>query len=686
MTAAAVPNSLPSLTEKDRIAYINRKIIDKMQLVFSIITHWGGEIERNQTFEEFLRKNKNFNDSKFKRIFRNDLKRLNQSSFVGLDIPLMCQILPLLCREFSEPGKAEWKKRIKDQSTMEYQLTQMREMRNAVMHEPENAAVDPNLSTHLEKTVSALFDIAGAKYGKGPDEISQAKDEVKELISSIKNTVLTERENGLLQYMKLIDMEGIPELRDRVKTSKERNFRYMSDAKGFYRFQLAIKDGLNSSISCREILGYCSRENLRVLFIEGQNGTGKSTLIRKLQSDLLLIEGHTKLFEGSEEFKVPLLFNCRTLSCRTVVDLIRNAFPSSAAKIEDKELIDVTFLSMKCIFLVDDLDKINDCSKDLAESVLEFLERNNKSMCIFTARPNSANVWEDKLQKKGLSLGVVQLMEIKSKEEQMDFLKLSCEKGTEISLAYEKTSLNLKLPVLLSLFGHFFLSDSNSVMSWTSPVQIMQRITVRGLRTAQQILFAEKVDDCDGICESVLERIAFLSFCCLLKGKTMLGRSETVYLIEQIREKCAIDDRTREDGQVFKIDPTLVLSCFFPAIDSCSEANDISFFHATHQELLAARYVAQRMLRARSDINAIIANALSEYQSIIEGGSGKTKDGKKEADKKNVEESKFQEMNLGKQKNHLSIREVEKVRRKKTHKPKEVLEEIEVEKFLARLV
>ena len=606
--ASSKPDFLPPLTEEDRTVFINRKLLDILPVILSTVISWGCKKADHESFEFYLKKYKGLTDADIKTKFKKDLTKLMKISVVGLDVTFLCQLLPAVCDGITEMGSPEWKN--KDDTKLECQLSKLAQLRNDVMHAPEGMAMDQNLSTEVETITLKLLDNAGLKYLKGADVIKKAKDKVKDLIEDVRVTVLTDREKESFQYQKLIIKEGIPELRERVKASRASCSSYLQYITNFYCLQLTCEEQVKGKMSeitipCTDIFKFSAEKNVRILLIEGPSGSGKSFLMREIQADLLQ-KGNKRRFTGSDSFQTPFLFACKTLTSKTLLDLVSQTFPISALKLKKTHLVGSALFWMKCIFLIDGLDELNYNSRDLVEQIIVYLQNNKEAMCVFTSRSHSIRIWQEKLQFEGLSFETLKINQLTSKEEQKSFFNEACEKGFEISAAYEKTKLKLHSPLQLGLFSYFFSVDPNSVMSWTSPCQIMQKTVEYSFNVAKQRLLAKKVENCEDICRDVLERICYISFCCLFKNKLILETPEVEYLKEKTRKRCA------------NVQPSSILSCFLPSISSSSIQDDIEFFHKSHQEFLAGSYVGLQMKETHQGIENIISTSLEMYEGAFE--------------------------------------------------------------------
>ena len=364
-------------------------------------------------------------------------------------------------------------------------------------------------------------------------------------------------------------------------------------------------------IPCKDLLKYCFESpSNRIVFIQGQSGAGKSTLLREIQIDILQNIGKPRKFSGSEEFQIPFLFTCRTLSCRTLSKLVSSTFPCAASKLVVDDLIRDAIGQMKCLFLIDGLDEINDDSKALVEGeILVFLKNHVDAICILTSRPHSVKSFKNKLKEEGFCYQTLNIEEINSKEEQKEFLTICSEKGQEISSAYDHSVLSLHSPVHLALYSFSYSSDPDSVKHWSTSGHLMQGIIDYGFHDASKRLHHAGVRDPELICESILKWICFISFSCLLKNKVALDQIDIELLVEKTREEC----------RGYKVSTLDILSCFFPSVGISNfgnSTNEIEFFHKSHQEVLASSHFSNQMIKARKSCDKICLNAINKYNEI----------------------------------------------------------------------
>ena len=609
------PDYLPPLEEEDRFYFINKKIFDALVPTLEKVASWGSNKPIDQSFLDYLKNTIKISTRKINKVInQNDMHKLDQFTFRGLDITFICPLLTLMCDNIAEVGSEDWKTRIKDGTKVECQINKIRQHRNAVTHEPLGKAVDSTLSDELEKIVFQLLENAQMMYNISQADVDRAKKEVEQTIVEIKSKVWTEKEKKSLQYQKLFINEGVQMLRKEIDKFRD-NSLLAQHITGFYNLKLT--NG-RKVIPSSEILKFCEESpNNRILFIEGRSGSGKSTLVKQIRADILQEDGEHRIFEGSSAFQIPLFFSCRNVNCRTMVHLVRLTFCAIAKKLKEKELVEYCIGQMRNLMLIDGLDELTDDSKALIEGgVVPFLKNHVQASCIFTSRPHSVNTFQERLKQEGLIFETLKIEEVKTKEDQMDFLRTASVRGSDVSESYENSELDLRFPVLLGLYSFLHNRDSNSVELLKTSSHLMREAIEYGLRDATKRLDQFSVFDCEFVAENVLQKIAFLSLGGLLMDKLSLERLEIRWLIRECRkEYSGLNVRTID-----------IVSCFLPAIVSgtLGSVSDVAdYFHKSHQETLASIYVCQKMMNTARSVEEIFSEAIRNYKEISGNDEGR---------------------------------------------------------------
>ena len=609
------PDYLPPLEEEDRTYFINKKIFDALVPTLEKVASWGSNKPENQSFLDYLKNTIKISNRKINKfINQNDLHKLDQFTFRGLDITFICPLLTLMCDNIAEVGSEDWKTRIKDETKVECQIDKIRQNRNAVTHEPLGKAVDSTLSDELEKIILQLLENAQMMYNISQGDVDRAKKEMEQTIVELKSKVWTEKEKKSLQYQKLFIKEGVQMLRKDIGKFRD-NSPLSQHITGFYNLKLTNGRKI---IPSSEILK--PREESpknRIIFIEGRSGSGKSTLVKQIHADILQEDGEPRKFEGSSAFQIPLFFSCRNVNCRTMVHLIRHTFCAIAQKLKEKELVEYCIGQIRNLMLIDGLDEITDDSKALVEGgVLPFLKNHQQTSCIFTSRPHSVNTFQERLQQEGLTFETLKIQELKTKDDQMDFLETVSVGGSDVSKSYGNSELDLRFPVLLGLYSFLHNRDSNSVELLKTSSHLMREAIEYGLRDATKRLYQFGVYDCKIVAENILQKITFLSLSCLLLDKLSLEKPEINWLINE----------SRKEYNGVNVSTVDIVSCFLPTIASCtfeSVSDVVDYFHKSHQETLASIYVCQEMMVTSLSVEEICSEAIRDYKEICRRDKGR---------------------------------------------------------------
>ena len=594
---------MAQFTSDDKATFTNKRIFDQLSFIFDAISLWGCGKSPNQTFYDYLVTNKGFSDAKLRRALYPNYSMSHNKNFKGLDFSFACDILPFLCNGIADVKK--WPT-ITNVSMIEYKLHELQNLRNGVMHEPLVSAVDPNLLAKVERITLEILDAAELLFSPGTDKLDEVKSKLLTLVVDIKKVVSTSKEAESEQYKRLIIEEGIPELRKKLEMFRDNPQSIFQYVKSFYDIQLSEGD---TKFSCKNVLQYISENSdQRILIIQGQSGSGKSFLLKEIQRQILQNEENSTSFKETKKFHVPFLFKCKSLSCRTLPDLVRQTIPTLSKKLRDSELIDSGLSQVKCLFLIDGLDEMNSDSKAfIEEALLPFLKNNRSASCIFTSRLHPVKPFEEVLAKTEFSHKIFELLDLTTNEEQMNFLKLSCENGEHNSCVYDSTNLDLRSPLQLSIFAFFCIEDSKRIKSSShlmreaieySKTRVIERLNQRG---DQKWLSNADV---------FIEKISFISFYLLVNGKLDVSSDSVEWLQEQIGTLVGYVD----------ISSSEILSCFFHHQTSGSDSADnpgiYEFYHKSHQEVFAAIYLFDHITELEEGFSNFCVNLVSNYEGI----------------------------------------------------------------------
>ena len=612
--ASSSTTSLHYLNPEELATLMNKRFMDKIPEILSIVMSWNCSKSVGQSFEDFLKGDKKLSNAYLRTYFNKDeLSKLKQTNCISFDVTFIIKLLPLVCDQIAKIGAPEWLST--DENDIEYHLKILKCQRNNVMHEPLGAAVDKHLIGEMHDLTHKLLTTAGAKFSRSSCEITKAKEKLDVIISEIKSTDMTDHEKRIVECKRLIREEGLEKMRHNIKTFKD-SHPLSKHITGFYNLELT-NEKENEHIECFKLLKYYN-DGLknRILFIKGESGLGKSTLMEQITEDILRNNKEPRKFEGSARFKIPLLSSCTKPNCKTLSELVGMEFPDLKAKGYDCDLILESIGQMEAILLIDGLDEMTENFKPIIEGdIINFLKNHVEITCIFSSRPYSVIAFQEKLSNEGLSYETLKINEIKSTEEQENFLKEVSNKGPAIASSYKDSELNLQYPVCLALYSYFLSSASYSIKFSPSPTHFIREIVNYYLNDMKKRLRRKGIADYELIAGDILSKFALVSFCCLMENKLELEATEVNWVIKKIRDICEkIHFPTKE-----------IMSCFFPSIsidDFGNASSNKVFLHKSHQEILASIYIYQQIKKTKWSIEEICITAFKDYDR-----SGNVEDG-----------------------------------------------------------
>ena len=602
-TGMASSNSndyLPPLTKDDIQTFVNKRTCDKIiPHVFSLVLVWGSTKHSNETFEDYIKTRRNITDDsewkKFlKRFNKGEQSKLKLMNAVTFDTTFFCKLLPLLCNNIEEMGSDAWK--TKDESKIEYLLSTLKDSRNAVMHEPKGAAIQQGIQNEILRVSLKLIEVAGHVFGKSC--IDDEKLKLQTIFDEIQISVLSDKEKRLWKVRRKLLDDGLLAMRQFHLKFEQKIAPEFSCIHKFYPLKLTstIQGDVKIKFSCtdlfeRIILHYSS---INVFIIEGGGGSGKSTMITQMESQILGC-GNSKTFEKIEAFDVCLRVNCRDSTYETVANFIQDSFclPKSGGhlstfsdcgiKLSGDDMKDALRL-MNLMLLIDGVDELNDNSSRFVQKIIKYSKIHPEAKCIVTSRPHSSVVFTDILDKEGIPYQIIKVEELRSRVDQKEFLKSSCINGDEVAAAFTALDLDLSYPVHLALFSYFYSSDSTSVKSWTSSIEMMKHTLNHNSTNAVRRLQQKSIQNADMIVKEILATICCVSYISLYLGDLHLERK--------------FYDAVRESSFKFfrlNIDYHEILSCFLKPSKSHGEPS-YQFYHKSHQELMAGTFLGKKIV------------------------------------------------------------------------------------------
>ncbi|XP_068226453.1 uncharacterized protein [Palaemon carinicauda] len=333
-------------------------------------------------------------------------KIMNPSSHDTWDIPMIYVLL-----RFSEclAGIYDEKWSTQNGSDPELSLTLLKKTWNDIAHNPKinkgrcsniiNTVYELTIKIQESLKLVVLRDVVNTEDKEGIErEMDRVFDVTRQKIEEIgKGYLGTEvfddyqSEIDLAKKMRLLEEEGFPCLKNHLEKLKSINPLNLITGtssnpnipveKIYTEMKLEEESGL-SSVPIEEILNHVPHDDpSQLLLIKGMAGMGKTTLVKKINSDWLSKKDD---IEGLNDYDILLCVECRD-STESFKDLLVAYFGDVHQRFRDNEIIDVC-LAYKCLLIINGYGYLNDKSSKLFQDVLTLKKSSNLSV-IVTTRP-----------------------------------------------------------------------------------------------------------------------------------------------------------------------------------------------------------------------------------------------------------------------------------------------------------
>ncbi|XP_068221959.1 uncharacterized protein [Palaemon carinicauda] len=274
--------------------------------------------------------------------------------------------------------------------------------------------VNPEDKEDIEREMDRVFDDTRQKIeeiGKGGIG-AEVFDEYQREIDFTKKKKLLEKEGFPCLKNILEKLKSINPLNLITGTSSNPN---IPVEKIYTEMKLEGKSG-PCSVPIEEILNHVPHyDHSRLLLIKGMAGMGKTTLVKKINSDWLSKKDDIK---GLNDYDILLHVQCRD-SIESFKDLLVAFFGDVHQKFQGNEIIDVC-LAYKCLFIIDGYDELNDKSSKLFQDILT-LKKSRKLSVIVTTRPEFEERFNNQVKSDYTTVSTISLEGI-PKEKREEFV------------------------------------------------------------------------------------------------------------------------------------------------------------------------------------------------------------------------------------------------------------------------
>ncbi|XP_068220471.1 uncharacterized protein [Palaemon carinicauda] len=388
-----------------RLRKMFREVIQPLYLKILGWIYRGWTVKKN--FKDYLvTQGVNINEVKRNLVKDQREKFMNPSSHDTWDIP-MIYVLLRFSRCLAGRNDEKWHKQ--NGSDPEMSITIIKNLWNETAHNLKidrgRCSVTINIVYKLTMKIQEGLKLVMLWDGVNPEdkdeierEIDRVFDNIRQKIDEIgKGYLGTEvfddyqSEIDFAKKMKLLEEEGFPCLKNHLEKFKSINPLNLITGtssnpnipveKIHTEMKLEGESG-PCSVPIEEILNHVPHDDpSQLLLIKGMAGMGKTTLVKKINSDWLSKKDD---IEGLNDYDILLCVECRD-STEPFKDLLVAYFGDVHKKFQDNEIIDVC-LAYKCLLIIDGYDELNDKSSKLFQDVLT-LKKSRKISVIVTTRP-----------------------------------------------------------------------------------------------------------------------------------------------------------------------------------------------------------------------------------------------------------------------------------------------------------
>ncbi|XP_047737487.1 uncharacterized protein LOC108681457 [Hyalella azteca] len=509
------------------------------------------------------------------------------------DVTLM---FSFLCEIFKSKVSYTHIGHVRSLSQLECLLKEAKNIRNAVMHEVADGAVNPMKFDEIVKAMHDVIDEAGNVYSIPADEVTSFKSQVDGMWDEVR----TDSEKAKAYCRFFLQTYGNKEAKVMWEAMLSEETLLFGDdnvecSKVFHSLELTLqkpKDQLECKISYTELL----TGNDKFIVVIGDSGSGKSTLAKNL-----VIQHHGISDAEVEMFNLKnhnllLYYECRNVSTKEFTDVVEENFKKVCQKLGPKTVIQGITESNPLILI----DGYDECHKDSYKVVQQMVNkmRNHECRVIITTRPSAADRLKDFLKREGVKFQENEIAEICDLDDQLIFLekyeKHVTPHAEKVVKSFSSLGPNIQelfvRPINLVLFCHMVWNFPEKINDWKSHAAVAQ-VTYDLYRKIIKTKLASCVVDMDGLIDYFFQDLGDFSLKMICEGHLVFSPKQVADLISRIRLKL------EKYGALEMLDPNALLGVVLKikrpmkSFESCT----YFFHHKSIQELFASKAVLMEL-------------------------------------------------------------------------------------------
>ena len=494
-----LPIHASELSQQDMNRLVNKKLVDDViPCVYQICLQWDSQKPYHETYFDYLSRNK-FNEMEMKWITKHTTKLCEDST--TYDVTFLHDLLPHVCQNIQKYDPKKHREK-----SLEFSLNALKDFRNKIIHDRINGATCSDLQPKIEKEIHTTLKKLGNKFNAliGEANTNKIFISLKNKISEVRNSVITVKEQRIIRACEALKSSGKLEQQQHWKIVHQNEISSPSSTRvslctvffpiTFSRCYQEIgsssmKDGqFENDVNCCEILNlFYQSNNVQLVYIEGNAGSGKSTFLKRIGHAFLKTENDCNPnkfeFDRIDNFEFMIFIECRSKIYSTFSTFISRIYSHTMRKLNLDDVIEA-IQDLNCLILIDGLDEETTESKDLFNDILEYFRGRELAKIIVTSRPISAKNNLNKFYNHCLSFVTLSIKEITSEVEQINFLNKYSHaiNQTTSSSLIEAFKLMRHLcstlvcyPIYLRLFIHLYKENPDRVKNWINEASVMKQ-------------------------------------------------------------------------------------------------------------------------------------------------------------------------------------------------------------------
>ncbi|XP_047736703.1 uncharacterized protein LOC125177971 [Hyalella azteca] len=469
-------------------------------------------------------------------------------------------------------------------------------MRNAVMHEVADDAVNPMKFDEVVKVIHDVIDEAGNVYNIPADEVTSFKAQVDGMWEEVR----TDNEKAKSYCRFFLQTYGNKEAKVVWEAMLSEETLLFGDdkverSKVFHSLELTLQKPKNQTkdkISYTELLN----GNEKFIVVIGDSGSGKSTLAKNLVIQHHGISDAKVEVSNLKNHSLLLYYECRNVSVKEFTDAVEENFEKVCQKLGPKTVIQ-EIIECNPLILIDGYDECHKHSYTVVQQMVNKM-RNHECRVIITTRPSAADKLKNFLKREGVKFQEYEISEICLIDDQLKFLEKYelhvTPHAEKVVTSFSSLGRNIQelfvRPINLLLFCHLVWNFPERINDLKSHAAVAQ-VTYDLYEKIIQSKLADHSIDMDGLVDSFFQDLGNFSLKMICERHFVFPENEVVDLKRSIRSKL------EKYGLIGTLDPNALLGVVLKIKRPMKYSKSCTYFfhHKSIHELFASKPVVMEL-------------------------------------------------------------------------------------------